>query len=160
MIICFYMPKSVGFHAGKRLLVCMSSGKNYVCAYFGDYVREHNEKSRKRKSKKNNGNHEPLLPEEIFFAKMNDHNWMSTLAYLVDIFTHLNVVNLQTQGREMNVFIFWNKIERCRVVLYKSCAFRIWDTNPYVLCFYVRTYRATIRLYVWDVSKWVSVMWR
>lgn len=51
------------------------------------------------------------LPEEIFLAKLKDDEWMSTLAYLSDIFGYLNELNLRTQGRKMDCFDFWNKIE-------------------------------------------------
>lgn len=36
---------------------------------------------------------------------------MSTLAYMVDIFGFLNSLNVQTQGKNMNCFTQWNKIE-------------------------------------------------
>lgn len=83
-----------------------------LCIYFEEYIRENKEKVTTRKSKKGEKYVEPPpLPEEIFLAKLNEVNWLSTLAYLVDIFSFLNELNLKSQGREMNVFVFWNRIE-------------------------------------------------
>lgn len=78
--------------------------------YFEEYIREAKEKSKKRKKKKDEPP-PPLLPEEIYLKKLNDMDWLCTLAYLVDIFSFLNELNLKTQGKEMNVFVFWNRIE-------------------------------------------------
>lgn len=47
----------------------------------------------------------------MFVEKINDPNWLSTLAYLADIFGHLNQLNLGMQGRKKNCFILWNKVE-------------------------------------------------
>lgn len=67
-------------------------------------------KQAKEKKKKNETSKEKLI-EEIFLEKINDHEWLSMLAYLPDIFGFMNEINLQLQGRCMNCFIFWNKID-------------------------------------------------
>lgn len=54
------------------------------------------------------------LPEEILLEKLKDDEWVSTLAYLSDIFAYLNELNVSTQGRKMNCFNLWNKIEAFR----------------------------------------------
>lgn len=77
-----------------------------LAAYFKKYI-ETKPKSKKKKNEK--------IPEksreEIFLEKLNDNKWLCMLAYLADIFGFLNEMNLKLQGRNMNCFIFWNKID-------------------------------------------------
>lgn len=80
-----------------------------ICTYFEQYIREYKEKMSKRKKKKDEPT--PKLSEEEYLEKLNEVNWLSTLTYLVDIFSYLNELNLKSQGKEMNVFVFWNRIE-------------------------------------------------
>lgn len=84
-----------------------------LCVYFENYIKEKKEdgEKKKRKAKKDKAEPPTPLPEEIFLAKLNDEKWMSTLAYMVDIFGFLNSLNVQTQGKNMNCFIQWNKIK-------------------------------------------------
>lgn len=46
-----------------------------------------------------------------FIQYLEDDKWKIKLAYLADIFGHLNELNLQIQGKGMNCFIFMNKID-------------------------------------------------
>ena len=39
-------------------------------------------------------------------AALNDENWCKQLAYLANIFGHLNKLNLKLQGTELNVITF------------------------------------------------------
>lgn len=76
-----------------------------LAAYFKKYI-ESKPKPREK------GKKIPEKPrEKIFLEKLNDDKWLSTLAYLADIFGFLNEMNLKLQGRNMNCFIFWNKID-------------------------------------------------
>jgi len=43
--------------------------------------------------------------------RMNDYSWLATLAYLSDIFTHLNALNLSLQGTHITIFKVEDKIE-------------------------------------------------
>lgn len=91
-----------------------------ICKYFEQYSREYKEKMSKRKKK--NDAPPPKLHEEEYLEKLIDVNWLSTLTYLVDVFSYLNELNLKSQGREMNVFVFWNRIEgfKKKLVNWKS----------------------------------------
>jgi hypothetical protein len=42
---------------------------------------------------------------------VNDYSWLATLAYLSDIFTHLNAFNLNLQGIHVTIFKVEDKIE-------------------------------------------------
>lgn len=85
-----------------------------LSTYFKRFIAEKKSKeAKKRKTKNAKGKPEKpeKLIEEILLEKINDQNWLSTLAYLADIFESLNDLNLQMQGRQMNCFVFWNKVE-------------------------------------------------
>ncbi|XP_026819147.1 zinc finger BED domain-containing protein 5-like [Rhopalosiphum maidis] len=43
--------------------------------------------------------------------RVNDYSWLVTLAYLSDIFTHLNALNLSLQGTHITIFKVEDKIE-------------------------------------------------
>lgn len=43
--------------------------------------------------------------------RMNDYSWLATLAYLSNIFTHLNALNLSLQGTHITIFKVEDKIE-------------------------------------------------
>lgn len=77
-----------------------------LITYFERFIEEQKKRQKKKKSKK-----EVKLIEEVLLEKITDRNWLSTLAYLADIFETLNKLNVQMQGRQMNCFIFWNKLE-------------------------------------------------
>lgn len=100
-----------------KVLARLFELRKEMCAYFEKYINEEKEKEnqkKKRNTKKKPANPEEPpkpLPEEIFLEKLNDEEWMSTLAYLVDIFDFLNSLNIQTQGKNMNCFVQWNKID-------------------------------------------------
>ena len=47
-----------------------------------------------------------LQKKDIFVAALNDKNWCKQLAYLADIFGHLNELNLKLQGTELNLITF------------------------------------------------------
>ena len=51
-----------------------------------------------------------LQKKDIFVAALNDENWCKQLAYLADIFGHLNKLNLKRQGTELNVITFKNTL--------------------------------------------------
>lgn len=77
--------------------------------YFEKYIAEHPPKKPKNNTKKPEI---PVIPPEvIFLERLKDNKWLCTLAYLADIFGALNEINLQTQGQQMNCFVFWNRIE-------------------------------------------------
>jgi len=40
-----------------------------------------------------------------------DKNWVARLAYLSDIFSYINALNLKLQGPDTTIFSAWNKIE-------------------------------------------------
>jgi hypothetical protein len=42
---------------------------------------------------------------------LNDYSWLAMLAYMVDIFTHLNALNLSMQGGGITIFNVKDKIE-------------------------------------------------
>lgn len=46
-----------------------------------------------------------------YLRYLNDKKWKVKLAYLADIFSLLNGLNLQLQGKDMNCFTFMNKID-------------------------------------------------
>ncbi|KAL4136257.1 hypothetical protein QTP88_007808 [Uroleucon formosanum] len=52
-----------------------------------------------------------LLHSEIRCERVNDYSWLATLAYLSDIFTHLNALNLSLQGTHITIFKVEDKIE-------------------------------------------------
>lgn len=118
-LICAEMDseyESLLLHAEVRWL---SRGKSFtrlyelrheLAAYFEKYIEESKTKP-KRKSKKGDGVEQPKMPEEIFLEKIKDNNWLSTLAYLADVFGSLNELNVRIQGKQMNCFDAWNKIE-------------------------------------------------
>jgi hypothetical protein len=43
--------------------------------------------------------------------RLNDFSWLASLAYLSNIFAHLNVPNLSLQGSHVTVFKVEDKIE-------------------------------------------------
>lgn len=43
--------------------------------------------------------------------RLNDFSWLASLAYLSDIFAHLNVFNLSLQGSHVTIFKVEDKIE-------------------------------------------------
>lgn len=77
-----------------------------LITYFERFIEEQKKKQKNKKPKK-----EEKLIEELLLEKITDQNWLSTLAYLADIFETLNKLNVQMQGRQMNCFVFWNKLE-------------------------------------------------
>lgn len=99
--------------------------RNELIAYFEKYIREHKEKPKKRTAKSDEEEAEPPKPspEKIFLEKLKDDEWLATLAYLADIFAFLNELCLQTQGKKMNCFHLWNKIEAFQKRL------SIWETQ-------------------------------
>lgn len=57
-----------------------------------------------------------------YLKYIEDKKWTVKLAYLSDIFSLLNGLNLQLQGKEMNCFAFMNKIDafKKKMALWKS----------------------------------------
>jgi hypothetical protein len=53
------------------------------------------------------GTHKKFILRE----KLNDFSWLCKIAYLADLFTHLNVLNLKLQGPDTNIFVVEDKIE-------------------------------------------------
>ena len=47
-----------------------------------------------------------LQKKDIFVAALNDKNCCKRLAYLADIFGHLNKLNLKLKGTELNLITF------------------------------------------------------
>lgn len=47
----------------------------------------------------------------ILREKLNDFSWLCKIAYLVDLFTHLNVLNIKLQGPDTNIFVVEDKTE-------------------------------------------------
>jgi hypothetical protein len=47
----------------------------------------------------------------ILREKLNDFSWLCKIAYLAALFTHLNVLNMQLQGPDTNIFVVEYKIE-------------------------------------------------
>jgi hypothetical protein len=43
--------------------------------------------------------------------RLNDYSWLGVLAYMADIFTHLNALKLSMQGRGITIFNVEDKIE-------------------------------------------------
>jgi hypothetical protein len=43
--------------------------------------------------------------------RLNDYSWLSVLAYMADIFTHLYILNMRTQGGGITIFNVEDKIE-------------------------------------------------
>jgi hypothetical protein len=43
--------------------------------------------------------------------RLNDYSWLAVLAYMADIFTHLNALNLSMQGEGITIFNVEDKIE-------------------------------------------------
>ena len=41
--------------------------------------------------------------KEEFLSYFNDNNWITSLAYLADIFEKLNILNLKLQGKNTNI---------------------------------------------------------
>lgn len=80
-----------------------------LTTYFQRSIEEKKSKQRKKSKEENEIPHK--LIGETLLEKITEQNWLSTLAYLVDIFGSLNDLNLQMQGRQMNCFVFWNKVE-------------------------------------------------
>ena len=66
------------------------------------------------------------------FAFMSNPSWLMRLAYLADIFTRLNEVNLYLQGRNVTVFNVKNKISSLlrKLKFWRSCL-----ENNNVTCF-------------------------
>jgi len=46
-----------------------------------------------------------------------DKNWVASLAYLSDIFSYINELNLKLQGPDTTIFNAWNKIESFKKIL-------------------------------------------
>jgi hypothetical protein len=44
-------------------------------------------------------------------VRLNDYSWLAVLAYMADIFTHLNTLNLSMQGGGITIFNVEDKIE-------------------------------------------------
>lgn len=83
-----------------------------LIVYFEKCVEEFKQKSQKSKRSKSEDEKKIVIPpEKIFLNKLKDNNWLSTLAYMVDVFGRLNELNVQTQGRNMDCFVLWNKLE-------------------------------------------------
>jgi len=53
------------------------------------------------------GTHKKFILRE----KLNDFSWLCKIAYLADLLTHLNVLNLKLQGPDINIFVVEDKIE-------------------------------------------------
>lgn len=89
--------------------------RSELVKYFDKYMEPILEKREKNKSKmksrKGTEKEDVKLPEEVFLEYLKDEKWMLKLAYLVDIFDELNLLNLQTQGKNMDCFQFSDKIE-------------------------------------------------
>lgn len=71
-----------------------------------------------------------------FLEYLNDDEWNVKLAYLADIFGHLNELNLQIQGTGMNCFTFMNKIDafKKKLAFWKTLAIaQNFETFPLVL---------------------------
>lgn len=58
---------------------------------------------------------------------LNDNKWKVKLAYLADIFSLLNDLNLQLQGKDMNCFAFMNRIDAFQKKL------ALWETKSKAL---------------------------
>lgn len=87
--------------------------------HFEMYLKPILEKREKKSKKK-----EPVpLAEETFLKDLRDLNWLANLAYLVDIFTALNELNSQLQGRDSNCFKSYDKIDGFKRKL------NLWKTN-------------------------------
>lgn len=104
------------FHADVRwlsrgnTLVRLFELRGELCTFYRRCIEANNSKP-KRNRKKGGTEKEPeKMAEEIFLEKMNDSNWLCSLAYLSDIFGHLNGLNLVMQGAHKNYFDLWNKI--------------------------------------------------
>jgi hypothetical protein len=50
------------------------------------------------------------LENSDFAAQLNDEEWCAKLAYLADIFSHLNSLNARMQGKEENVLTSSDKL--------------------------------------------------
>lgn len=79
-----------------------------LCTIYRRFIEEN--KSKKKPKKGETEKQPKKTTEEIFLEKMNDSNWLCTLAYLSDIFGHLNALNLGMQGAHKHIFDLWNKI--------------------------------------------------
>jgi hypothetical protein len=51
-----------------------------------------------------------ILENPDFAAQLNDEEWCAKLAYLADIFSHLNSLNASMQGKEENVLTSSDKL--------------------------------------------------
>lgn len=74
---------------------------------------ERSVENKKRKKAQTKEDAKPITKsiEELFLEAINNKEWLSQLAYLSDIFGRLNEFNLGLQGRNINCFTAWNKIE-------------------------------------------------
>ena len=53
-----------------------------------------------------------LIDKKIdLFHYFQDKKWVASLAYLSDIFSYINELNLKLQGPDTTIFNAWNKIE-------------------------------------------------
>ena len=61
-----------------------------------------------------------LEKQQEFCELLCDYNWVSKLAYLVDIFDHLNNVNSKMQGKNETLLTFESTERKTEIMVLKS----------------------------------------
>uniref|UniRef100_A0A671LBP3 DUF4371 domain-containing protein n=1 Tax=Sinocyclocheilus anshuiensis TaxID=1608454 RepID=A0A671LBP3_9TELE len=61
-----------------------------------------------------------------------DNNWIAKLAYLADIFTKLNELNLSLQGRDITILKLYDRVGGSLSILHLYCQLD-WVRNPFTL---------------------------